>query len=70
MPRTGVVIELKKADVEDDLEDVARKALDQIREKHYVQGFRRKRCSRIFGYGIAFHGKTCMVLVEELKPED
>ena len=70
MPRTGVVIELKKAASEDALESVAQKALEQIRRMHYVQGFRRKLCSRIFVYGIAFHGKACMVLSEEFKPED
>ena len=67
MPRTGVVIELKRARTEDELEGIARKALEQIRRMRYAQGFRRKLCSRILGYGIAFHGKACMVLSEELQ---
>lgn len=69
MPRAGVVIELKRSETGDGLEEEARKVLKQIRGKQHVQGFRRKLCSTIFSYGIAFHGKACMVLSEKLRPE-
>lgn len=70
LPRAGVVIELKKAASENALESTAQEALEQIQQRHYVQGLKHKLCSRIFSYGIAFHKKSCIVLSRKEDPEE
>ena len=57
----GIVIELKYAH-DGNLEKACAKALQQIREKKYVVGLRRKGMERIITYGIAFYEKECMVV--------
>lgn len=59
--RVGVVLELKHSQKPQDLEKDALEALAQIREKHYAKGFAGRGCQRIFGYGLAFHGKSCLI---------
>lgn len=56
----GIVIELKYAH-DGNLEKACAKALQQIREKKYAVGLRRKGMERIITYGIAFYEKECMV---------
>lgn len=57
----GIVIELKYAH-DGNLEKACAKALQQIREKKYAVGLRRKGMERIITYGIAFYEKECMVV--------
>lgn len=57
----GIVIELKYAH-DGNLEKACAKALQQIREKKYAVGLRRRGMERIIAYGIAFYEKECMVV--------
>lgn len=61
----GIVIELKYAH-DGNLEKACAKALQQIREKKYAVGLRRKGMERIITYGIAFYEKECMVVNGEI----
>ncbi len=56
----GIIIELKYAH-DGNLEKACAKALQQIREKKYAVGLRRRGMERIIAYGIAFYEKECMV---------
>ena len=58
--RMGIVIELKYAE-HGNLEMACQKALDQIEEKKYAQGLKRRGAKKIIKYGIAFYEKECMV---------
>ena len=60
--RVGIVIELKYAD-DGNLEKACREALEQIEEKKYAQGLKRRSMKKIIKYGIAFYEKECMVLM-------
>ena len=57
----GIVIELKYAH-DGNLEKACAKALQQIREKKYAVGLRRRGMERIITYGMAFYEKECMVV--------
>ena len=61
----GVVFEIKHCQTVNEMALSAEKALDQIQEKHYVQGFDGYFCSKIYGYGIAFCRKACVVAVRD-----
>lgn len=69
-PRVGVILELKRVAKAEDMLSGAKAALAQIRSRHYARGMKGKQCSKVFGFGIAFHQKSCVVLCEELKLED
>ena len=58
--RTGIVIELKYAD-DGKLETACADALEQIEEKKYAEGLKRRGMKKIIKYGIAFYEKECMV---------
>ena len=58
--RTGIVIELKYADG-GKLETACAEALEQIEEKKYAEGLKRRGMKKIIKYGIAFYEKECMV---------
>ena len=60
--RVGIVIELKYAD-DGNLEKACREALEQIEEKKYAQGLKRRSMKKIIKYGIAFYEKDCMVVM-------
>lgn len=62
----GIIIELKYAH-DGNLEKACAKALQQIREKKYAVGLRRRGMERIITYGIAFYEKECMVVNGENK---
>ena len=53
----GVILELKAAGSEDELEERAKEALQQIAEKEYCAELSRQGVKDIWRYGIAFHGK-------------
>ncbi len=60
--RVGIVIELKYAN-DGNLESACREALEQIEEKKYAEGLKRRRMRKIIKYGIAFYEKECMVVL-------
>ena len=60
--RVGIVIELKYAD-DGNLEKACQEALEQIEEKKYAQGLKRRSMKKIIKYGIAFYEKECMVVM-------
>ena len=59
--RTEDCIELKVAKREEDVEKSAEVAIQQIKEKQYIEGLHRKGYTDILGYGIAFYKKTCTI---------
>ena len=60
--RVGIVIELKYAD-DENLEKACREALEQIEEKKYAEGLKRRSMKKMIKYGIAFYEKECMVAI-------
>ena len=60
--RLGIVIELKYAD-DGNLEKACGEALEQIEEKKYAEGLKRRGMKKIIEYGIAFCEKECMVVM-------
>ena len=62
----GVILELKAAGSEEELEERAKEALQQIAEKEYCAELSRQGAPDIWRYGIAFHGKkVCMTGTQE-----
>ena len=61
--RIGIVIELKYADG-GNLEKACKEALEQIEEKKYAEGLKRRGAKKMIKYGIAFCEKECMVVAE------
>ena len=62
----GVILELKAAGSEEELEERAKEALQQIAEKEYCAELSRQGASDIWRYGIAYHGKkVCMTGTQE-----
>ena len=61
--RVGIVIELKYAD-DGNLEKACREALEQMEEKKYAEGLKRRSMKKMIKYGIAFYEKECMVMME------
>ena len=57
----GLLLELKVAKREEDVEKSAELAIQQIKEKQYIEGLHRKGYTDILGYGIAFYKKTCVI---------
>ena len=63
-----VIIEIKSANVGDDLIALSNDALSQIERKNYAAPFMNKQMLRnIYAYGIAFSGKNCFVSVKKFK---
>lgn len=60
--RTGIVIELKYAD-DGRLEAACAEALQQIEDKKYAEGLKRRGMKKIIKYGMAFCEKECMVVM-------
>lgn len=60
---TGIIIEVKYA--EQKMEEVCRKALEQIDEKRYAEALHREGISLVLKYGMACSRKSCRVLVEK-----
>lgn len=54
----GIVMEFKKCDPKESLEQGRQRALQQIQDKNYVQELRSRGIKKIIGYGIAFQGKN------------
>ena len=64
--KPGIVIEFKTAQANESLDDAAKRAIDQIKDKKYAQDLQKKGLSDILIYGIAFKGKHLKVLTEQL----
>ena len=62
--KMGIVIELKYSKDGKSLDSNCRKALNQIKEKHYEQALQREGIDTILKYGIAFWLKKCRVMTE------
>ncbi len=60
--RIGIVIEIKYAD-DGKLEAACKEALEQIEEKKYAEGIKRRGTKKMIKYGIAFCEKECMVVM-------
>lgn len=60
--RLGIVIELKYAN-DGKLEAACSEALEQIEERKYAEGLKRRGMKKIIKYGIAFCEKECMVVM-------
>ena len=56
-----MVIELKYAD-DGNLKAACANAMNQIEERKYAEGLKRRRAKKIIKYGIAFCEKECMVV--------
>ncbi|MEE1467441.1 MAG: AAA family ATPase [Clostridium sp.] len=57
----GVVLELKIAKQEEDLQKLSDEACRQIRDMKYIEGLQKKGYEDILGYGIAFYKKSCII---------
>ena len=60
--RVGMIIELKYAD-DGNLETACAEALNQIEERKYAEGLKRRGTKKIIKYGIAFCEKECLVVM-------
>ena len=60
--RVGMIIELKYAD-DGNLETACAEALNQIEERKYAEGLKRRGTKKIMKYGIAFCEKECLVVM-------
>ena len=60
--RVGMIIELKYAE-DGNLEAACAEALNQIEEKKYAEGLKRRGAKKMMKYGIAFCEKECMVVM-------
>ena len=63
--RVGIVVEIKHCSEIREMTGTAKKALDQIKIKRYVQGLEGYDCTKLYGYGIAFCRKACAVAVTD-----
>ncbi len=61
----GIIIELKLADDNKNLEEVCLNALKQIKDKEYYQTLNNQGVNHILKYGIAFRGKEVKILYSE-----
>ena len=58
--RIGIIIELKYTD-DGNLETACKEALEQIEEKKYAEGLKRRGMKKVIKYGIAFCGKELLI---------
>ncbi|MFP3153943.1 PD-(D/E)XK nuclease domain-containing protein [Lachnospiraceae bacterium ZAX-1] len=56
-----VIMELKFTREEDEMEGMCNKALQQIKEKRYKEGFGKREYNQFVCHGICFYKKMCMV---------
>ena len=64
--RYGIVIEVKRAESEDDMDEKCEEALRQIEDKRYAEELL-KRKNTVWAYGISFAAKQCRVQAKRLK---
>ena len=61
--KRGLVLEVKVAIKEKDIEITAQGACRQIREMKYIDGLQERGYPDIIGYGIAFYKKSCVIML-------
>jgi hypothetical protein len=59
--KTGIILEFKTANTEEELNDASKIALNQIEDKKYISIFEEQGCKKILLIGIAFFGKKLKV---------
>ena len=62
--KTGMVLEFKTAESEDQLAEKAQEALTQINERNYDAEFHARSVTQVLHYGVAFCGKAVLVECE------
>ena len=60
--KPAIIIEFKKAESSETLDNAAQRALEQIENKNYAQEIKSKGINNILMLGIAFQGKTVRVI--------
>ncbi|KDE69300.1 9-O-acetyl-N-acetylneuraminate esterase [Fusobacterium necrophorum DJ-2] len=64
--KAGLLLELKVAKSEEELEKKAKEALEQIESKKYTAEMKEREISNILGLGIAFYGKKVKIAQKNL----
>jgi hypothetical protein len=62
----GIILEFKKVQMDETFQQATERALEQIKEKKYVQDLKSRGVRKILAYGIAFQNKTVHVQSEDL----
>ena len=62
LTKSGVIMEFKVAKSEDELDDKAKEALQQIERKAYITEFQKRNIQHVWKYGIAFYGKHVKII--------
>ena len=57
----GIVVEFKVSKKVKDMEDVSKKGLKQIKDKHYKEELEKDKIKTIYEYVVVFHGKKAIV---------
>ena len=64
----AVIIEIKATTNDDEMDELAAKALAQIEDKNYALPFtKQSKITEIYAYGIVFCKKDCLVVCKKLK---
>ena len=64
----AVIIEIKATTNDEEMDELAAKALAQIEDKNYAEPLMsNKTVKSVYGYGITFAGKSCAISVKKLK---
>ncbi len=64
----AVIIEIKATSNDEDMDELAAKALSQIEEMNYAQPFfKQSKITEIYAYGLVFCKKDCLVVCKKLK---
>ena len=64
----AVIIEIKATSNDEDMDELATKALSQIEEKNYALPFlKQSKITDIYAYGLVFCKKDCLVVCKKLK---
>jgi len=65
----GVVLELKAVSGSESLEKAADLATEQIEQKDYAAALKNPATHKLYGYGIAFRGRECVVSFKDLSAQ-
>ena len=64
----AVIIKIKATSNEEDMDELAAKALSQIEEKNYaLPFFKQSKITEIYAYGLVFCKKDCLVVCKKIK---
>lgn len=65
----GILLEFKKSDTLELLLNKAQEALDQIKDKRYIETFKQHNIDSVLAIGLAFSGKDVGLIYENIKTE-